>query len=156
MCDEAHIAVSGQRPQITRSQAPLKPNRLKQAAVCCTEGRMLHVSRHTGLTQPVCDEGMPPEPMRRVKSHLLSLYQYVKSFSVCAITNASTAATHGLRTDSRYSGLPLTLYQHLKSLSFRSITNASMAATHGLQTDACCSDVPSPLAVHVAQPLASL
>lgn len=39
---------------------------------------------------------MPPEPMSRVKSHLRSLYQYVKSLSVCAITNASTAATHGL------------------------------------------------------------
>ncbi len=33
------------------------------------------VCRVLGLTQPVCDEGMPPEPMRRVKSHLRSLYQ---------------------------------------------------------------------------------
>ena len=40
---------------------------------------------------------MPPEPMSRVKSHLRSLYQYVKSLSVCAMTNASTAATHGLQ-----------------------------------------------------------
>jgi len=59
------------------------------------------------LTQPVCDEGMPPEPMRRVKSHLRSLYQYVKSLSVCAITNASTAATHGLHGIAVPSGLAL-------------------------------------------------
>ena len=39
---------------------------------------------------------MPPEPMRRVKSHLRSLYQYVNSLSVCAMTNASTAAMQGL------------------------------------------------------------
>ena len=59
------------------------------------------------LTQPVCDEGMPPEPMSRVKSHLRSLYQYVKSLSVCAITNASTAATHGLHGIAVLSGLAL-------------------------------------------------
>ena len=39
---------------------------------------------------------MPPEPMRRVKSHLRSLYQYVNSLSVCAMTKASTAAMQGL------------------------------------------------------------
>ena len=50
------------------------------------------------LTHPVCDEGMPPDPMSLVKSHLRSLYQYVNSLSVCAITNASTAATQGLRS----------------------------------------------------------
>lgn len=31
--------------------------------------------REGTLTQPVCEEGMPPEPMRRVASHLRSLYQ---------------------------------------------------------------------------------
>ncbi len=58
----------------------------------------------------MCDEGMPPEPMRRVKSHLRSLYQYVKSLSVCAITNASTAATHGLHAQrTLFKGGPMTL-----------------------------------------------
>ena len=53
--------------------------------------------RRRVLTHPVWDEGMPPDPISLVKSHLRSLYQYVNSLSVCAITNARTAATQGLR-----------------------------------------------------------
>lgn len=53
-----------------------------------------------GLTQPVWDEGIPPDPISRVKSHLRSLYQYVNTFSTCAMTNAITAAMHGLRNTS--------------------------------------------------------
>lgn len=34
------------------------------------------------LTQPVCEDGMPPDPIRRVQSHRRSLYQNVNAFSV--------------------------------------------------------------------------
>jgi hypothetical protein len=39
---------------------------------------------------------MPPDPISRVGSHLRSLYQYVNTLRVCAITKAITAAMQGL------------------------------------------------------------
>lgn len=53
------------------------------------------------LTQPVCEEGIPPDPISRVQSQRRSLYQNVKAFRVCAIRNAITAATNGLRTHTK-------------------------------------------------------
>ncbi len=55
------------------------------------------------LTQPVWEDGIPPDPIRRVQSQRRSLYQNVKAFSVCAITNAITAAMNGLRGKPRLS-----------------------------------------------------
>ena len=41
---------------------------------------------------------MPPEPTTRVKSHRRSVYQCVKTFMICAMANATNAATKGLHT----------------------------------------------------------
>lgn len=52
------------------------------------------------LTQAVCEDGMPPDPTTRVKSHLRSLYQKVKTLSSWAMANATKAAMKGLQPHS--------------------------------------------------------
>ena len=66
------------------------------------------------LTQPVCEEGIPPDPISRVQSQRRSLYQNVKAFRVCAIKNAITAATNGLRTHTK---LPMSAGDQAAALS---------------------------------------
>lgn len=48
-------------------------------------------------TQEVCEEGMPPDRMTCVKSHLASAYQCVSTFKDWAITKATNPATQGLQ-----------------------------------------------------------
>ena len=66
------------------------------------------------LTHPVCEEGIPPDPISRVQSQRRSLYQNVKAFRVCAIKNAITAATNGLRTHTK---LPISQGDQTAALS---------------------------------------
>uniref|UniRef100_A0A0A9DMH4 Uncharacterized protein n=1 Tax=Arundo donax TaxID=35708 RepID=A0A0A9DMH4_ARUDO len=47
------------------------------------------------VTVAECDDGMPPEPMSCLGSHLFSLYHVTKNLMDCAMANPSRAATRG-------------------------------------------------------------
>jgi len=66
-------------------------------AAALQEGAKRRGANGGALTQPVWEDGIPPDPISRVQSQRRSLYQKVKAFNVCAITNAITAAMNGLR-----------------------------------------------------------
>ena len=46
-------------------------------------------------TNALCEDGMPPDPTRRERSHLCSTYHVVNTLATCANRNDRNAATSG-------------------------------------------------------------